>query len=253
MSLVEAMRLIAPALRIMGPRAYGVVYLMTCLDSGKGYVGQTIAAVPYDRFVRHLKDARLGRDGLLARAIRHHGPDAFRFEILASCDSRKALNSAEVYFTRVYGTLAPAGYNLQEGGAGGRKSLELRKRLSDVHSSPETSKLHSLRAIERWADPASKRQIKETWAIKNALSAADRERKKKEKRDEAARARPAKIAARNESIRQSYQNPVVRERVGAGTRDSRWIHDGGEKSRRLKPGEALPVGWHHGRGSTYAR
>jgi group I intron endonuclease len=252
MTLAAAMREIMPAMRQMGRRAYGVVYLISCRDSDSAYVGQTIAVVPYERYLRHIKEARRGTDGLLYRAMRAHGVEAFGFEVIANCDDQASLNAMETYFIRLYGTMAPYGYNLQEGGAAGLKSDELKRKMSEVHSSPETSSLHRLHALSRWADPEFRQKLDETWNIKRALAAPEREQREQKRLDDKRERRPAQIAARNAAIKRSHQDPAVRERIGAGTRGGRWINSG-QLSRRLRPGDALPDGWQYGRGSTYVR
>jgi group I intron endonuclease len=245
-------RLYLAALRAAGPRAYGVVYLITNIENGKCYIGQTTEKVPFNRYFRHLKEARRGSDRLLYRAIRAHGEGAFMFEIIANCDDQKSLDATEDYFISTFGSLVPAGYNLQGGGAQGKRSEDLKIKLSMIHSAPETKRRHSEAILQCWADPEHREGIQATWDAKARLAEPERRRREEERRQERAAARLIWLPKRNAAIRASRENPDVLERIGAGTRGGLWIYRGLE-SRRLKDGESLPEGWLYGRGKTHGR
>ena len=63
----------------------GCVYLLTHIESGKRYVGQTTQHdTPGKRWARHQRDAKRGLDLPLHRAIRLYGAEGFTVENLYS-------------------------------------------------------------------------------------------------------------------------------------------------------------------------
>lgn len=108
----------------------GCVYLVTCLPTGKRYVGMTQRdATGKLRWVAHLELASSGYRGLLHRAIRKYGKDNFRLEVLAVRKTLKSLQKSERFFIKKLDTLAPRGFNCTEGGLGGRAVLSARKKI----------------------------------------------------------------------------------------------------------------------------
>lgn len=92
------------------------IYKLTCLVSGKGYVGKSkdIAS----RWAQHKSAAKHNKkDGCrhLKSAIMKHGWDSFRKEILCVLPESE-LNSEEVRLISLHKTMNPFGYNLTAGG-----------------------------------------------------------------------------------------------------------------------------------------
>lgn len=125
------------------------VYAITCVATGKQYVGITGFSVRR-RWRRHCNRAgwdkpRNGNCPALHAAIRKYGEDAFTCEpIFAGFDWQATLD-AEIALIRVLRTKAPHGYNVTDGGEGqrGREVSDAeRKRLGDISrgkkKSPET-------------------------------------------------------------------------------------------------------------------
>ncbi len=103
-----------------------IIYKATNLINGKAYIGQTQQGLEVRRS-QHLRD--LGRCGL-GRAIRKHGDENFKWEILCECSTQEELNWMEIEMIREHGTLAPNGYNLTTGGDAFEMSDETRKAMS---------------------------------------------------------------------------------------------------------------------------
>lgn len=106
------------------PVAVGRVYLVANCVNGRGYVGQTVLPLQR-RWVQHQYPASGCR--LLAYAIKKYGADAFELRELEVCP-RPMLNEREKYWIAFLGTLAPAGYNILDGGD---QPLEMRERKSE--------------------------------------------------------------------------------------------------------------------------
>jgi len=93
--------------------------------AGKSYVGQTVLTLRI-RKRRHIRDALREEDGhcrLLSRAMKKHGINNFKWEVLVECNEEH-LDLFEVKFIAAYKTLSPHGYNLTTGG-------NAKKHLSD--------------------------------------------------------------------------------------------------------------------------
>ena len=117
----------------------GCIYLLSCLDTRKHYIGQTTADNPSRRWNAHLRDAAKGSDLLLHRAMRKH---VGRFAVdVVWYGPADELDARETEFIALAGTLAPKGYNMIAGGKG-------------VQHSPATARKISRKAKTRMADPA---------------------------------------------------------------------------------------------------
>ena len=87
-------------------------YKITDLSNGKVYVGRT-QRTPQERFQEHCH-----ADSLLGRAIRDHGKEQFKIEIIAETDSFDEANGLERHFIAELNCKNPNGYNLTDGGDG---------------------------------------------------------------------------------------------------------------------------------------
>lgn len=103
------------------------VYMATCRDSGKSYIGKTKDRAK--RWSDHVADALAGRGYAFHAAIRKHGVDAFDMVVLEECESESESLTAEQYWIEWYATMAPCGYNLTAGGESGTHSDEVKARI----------------------------------------------------------------------------------------------------------------------------
>lgn len=110
--------------------AVGVIYKITCLINGKLYVGQTRQKLSR-RITQHKYDSKKGSLGIGA-AIRKYGWENFSAEVIESCPVEQ-LNERELFWIAALNTKASNGYNLTDGGDGGKgfsPSPETRAKLS---------------------------------------------------------------------------------------------------------------------------
>ena len=139
------------------------VYIVTCLTTGKRYVGRCSdkGGGWRRRWRDHVYTA--GRDSRTALhcAVRKYGPDTFDVWHVASAATWAAVGEAEKALIAQEGTLAPAGYNLTEGGDGTfghRHSQEAKRKISEastrlMRSRPElTSALVASRKKLVWTE-----------------------------------------------------------------------------------------------------
>lgn len=104
------------------------IYLITNTVTGKQYVGQSNGIKK--RFARHKRAARTKhrREAFyLHNSISKHGVENFKFEVLLYAKDREYLNLMEQRCIEAYGTLSPAGYNLDSGGGVSRVLSEASK------------------------------------------------------------------------------------------------------------------------------
>ena len=106
----------------------GSIYKITCVPSGKSYIGQTCRDVETRVIREHLHnpspDCRL-----LFNAVKKYGADNFTYEILHDGILPIFLDSYEIEAIAKHNTLAPNGYNLTQGGDGGLWSEESRNKI----------------------------------------------------------------------------------------------------------------------------
>lgn len=72
----------------------GYIYKITCLLTGKLYIGQTLRTIE-KRWKRHIRDSKKGSDHKFHRAIRKYGEENFLVEELlaVSAPTKKELKS----------------------------------------------------------------------------------------------------------------------------------------------------------------
>ena len=165
----------------------GIIYLVRCLITGKGYVGQTQRTLR-QRWLQHLYATVHDSTFLLHRALRKYGVEAFALSVLEVCSSIIELNQAEQKYILELETYSPKGYNLTLGGAGtqGRclseetkakisssilgihRSIETKARISAAKKGRPRCFILSSEAIERIA--VSKRGIPRSTEVKERIS-----------------------------------------------------------------------------------
>ncbi len=108
---------------------YGIVYKATNTLNGHVYVGQTVRTL-HDRKLQHLSDSRKGNFRFYY-AIRKHGIDSFTWEIIDTAESKEELDLKEQKWISELGSIGPNGYNCKTGGANGRPSEDVKRRISE--------------------------------------------------------------------------------------------------------------------------
>jgi group I intron endonuclease len=111
-------------------------YTITHHPSGKVYVGITSRTLK-QRWNEHIYESRRGRVAMtISRAIAQHGAENFCIEPICSARSWKDLCQIEKRLIEQFGSLAPHGYNLREGGEGAfgaQRSAESIERSAAKH------------------------------------------------------------------------------------------------------------------------
>lgn len=131
---------------------YGYIYRIINSINDKVYYGQTTQEPPTDRWKSHQKDVRTdSKRGCLAlhSAMRLHGIDNFKFEILVSCETQEELDRKEIEMILIHNSVSPSGYNLKQGGQGGGKhSEETKLKMKISHTGKIFTDVHKLKLSE---------------------------------------------------------------------------------------------------------
>lgn len=137
-----------------------IVYLVTCIVTGKQYVGITAFALAF-RWTQHVKTAiRVVRKGALQGAIAKHGAENFRIEIIREVVGLTAACEAEREEIAARATIWPDGYNMNDGGnarAGFTHSEETKRKMRETAVGrviPESARVKSAATLRRlWKEP----------------------------------------------------------------------------------------------------
>ncbi len=135
--------------------AYGRVYKVTCVVSGKSYVGQTTRSLRR-RWTEHVYDATRGVRVHFYNAIRKYGAESFEVTQLEECPDREQLDDREMFWIKHLNTLEE-GYNCKEGGdshvwsaeARTRQSRRMQGRAGKKHSDAARQKISEAHRGER--------------------------------------------------------------------------------------------------------
>lgn len=156
----------------MKEKVLGEVYLITCLITGKQYVGITIRGY-LNRWKRHLAQSKTKGTGL-HEDIYKYGEDAFKIEVLESKQYVNRDRLAKWLFVRErfwisYYDSYRNGYNLTEGGdgvAGAHKSKVIRNLMREMMKDlyerhPEEKFNRTRRAHEEARKPENRKRMSE--------------------------------------------------------------------------------------------
>lgn len=153
------------------------IYRITNLVNGNTYIGQHQPKEnePFDKY--------LGSGELIRRAIKKHGKENFKKEILYNnIQYKKTADSVEKFAIAKEKAIGKAEYNISTGGTGGDLGPEVRKKMSKAqkgkHLSEETRKKISKALKGRTLNDAWKKKLSESHKGKK-LGPASEETKKK--------------------------------------------------------------------------
>jgi len=104
------------------------VYIIRNTINSKVYVGQTWNTIE-QRFSRHKRS----KDSIkLHHAMNKYGSNNFYIELLVSCNDQRLADSLEKFWIISFNSI-DNGYNIREGGLGGRLSEETKRKISKAH------------------------------------------------------------------------------------------------------------------------
>jgi group I intron endonuclease len=122
----------------------GRIYKISNNFNNQAYVGQTWSNL-IKRFKEHTRSAGAPK---LHNSIIKHGPSNFKIELIWEAECTQAeLDAKEIELIVKLGTMSPNGYNLKDGGSGGKLSAESRLKMSNSHK----GKVHSVETRAKMA------------------------------------------------------------------------------------------------------
>ena len=197
--------------------ADGIIYLVTCRVTGKHYVGQTVGPL-WRRWKQHKGHHSGPHNRVLYAAIKKYGADAFSVVELDQVDLLANLNARELYWSQVYNSIAPNGYNLR---AGNGHAIE----VSDM-----TRARLRVGTKRAWADPSMRekriRAITESQRrpdvrTRKSVGTTESWSKPKTRTLRTARSRAAVNSPEERARRSAQQTPAARAKT-AGLMRARW-------------------------------
>jgi len=147
---------------------YGYIYKITNTINGKVYIGKTEKTIE-ERWSKHLENAKELKRAREANphekkagthidnTINKYGSDAFNVNQEDVAYSKVELNEKERNWVKEYDSMNPdKGYNMTEGGEGGRQSPEVIKKMTEINQeiarNLETLENLSKAISEKWQD-----------------------------------------------------------------------------------------------------
>jgi len=138
------------------------IYKLTA-PNGKSYIGWTINLKA--RLQSHFRN-----NSLIGRALRKYGH--FKIKLLWEAINKKEANIVEKAAIFTYNTKIPNGYNLTEGGEGGRPCKEVREKLSRSSKGNKNwlGKHHTEEAKKKIGIASRKRKCSKRTSIKISIA-----------------------------------------------------------------------------------
>jgi len=132
------------------PIRMGCIYMLIS-PSGKCYIGKTIQDV-LQRWKAHKRPS--SNCPAISNAINKYGWENFTKSVIDWAPENE-LDNLEQYYIKLHNSMAPNGYNLTEGGDGGRFSEETRKKVSDglkkhYANRPQFGSVHFCKINRKW-------------------------------------------------------------------------------------------------------
>ena len=111
---------------------YGVIYKISNSINDKVYYGQTKSNPPSHRWNRHKYSSKNQCKVPIHCAMRKHGIENFKFEIICSCDTLDELNKKEIEIIFSSNSFCPNGYNVMKGGDNFERTEEHKRKIGDA-------------------------------------------------------------------------------------------------------------------------
>jgi len=140
----------------------GRIYKISNNFDNKEYIGQTWQNLE-DRFKQHCLPTN--KCVKLCNAIQAHGKENFTIDLLWEGECTQGeLDEYEIELIGLFDTMSPSGYNLKEGGSGGKHSLESKQKMSEALKNPsiETRQKRSIALSGRVVSEETRKRLSES-------------------------------------------------------------------------------------------
>lgn len=177
-----------------------LIYKITNRLNGKVYIGKWQGKDARTRWNKHLTTASTGGGFYLHNALRKYGPEQFSFEVIATAESKIELAELEREFIATHCSNNPEfGYNLTQGGEGGKQYPGERNSFFGKHHSDETKR--------KLAEKARKQMtgVRRSNSTRQAISASLKQYKRTDEHSkhisEAKKGKPGRTLTEQEKAR----------------------------------------------------
>jgi len=112
-----------------------IIYKVTNRIDDKCYIGQTVKTLKQRKSAHKTRMKKSNRKHYFYNALRKHGWDNFKWEVLCECKSKKEMDEMEFHYIKQYDSYNN-GYNMTwggEGNVGWIPSEKTKKKISDAH------------------------------------------------------------------------------------------------------------------------
>jgi group I intron endonuclease len=124
----------------------------------KFYIGQTIQKLSTRKYTHETRDCKTSA---IHNAIQKYGKENFKWEVIDEADNIDVLNMLErLHISRYESLTTQWGYNIREGGSGGKHSEETIKKMSEIKmgkNNPRYGKKNSLKSCKKVSDSHCKK------------------------------------------------------------------------------------------------
>lgn len=142
------------------------IYKITNKINGKTYIGKTEKSLN-ERWKHHLKHVKKGTNRYLYDAIRYYGINNFSIEKIEEVADKSELNQKEIYWIKqLKSNNKNFGYNMTEGGDGGKMSDAIYKRLADQKRGIPLTDQHKKNVSDSLKGVFVGRKLSEKWKQK---------------------------------------------------------------------------------------
>jgi group I intron endonuclease len=222
-------------------RPYGHIYLITHLDSGRYYVGQTTNIRPICRWQSHVCDGKRNAGSTIDRAIGKYGPRAFSFELMAAATTQPELDGLEsLWIIVLQSTQRGIGFNIREGGSYGHHSQETKNKLREARLQqvikPESYKLGAEKRRGQKRDPSATEKTRQALIGRIFSEETKRRMSDGQKRRLENPEYRAKLVAQSIAAAKAPRRPYIpneQERKIIGERKRQWSFDNPDKVAQI--------------------
>lgn len=195
---------------------YGSIYKITCIVNNKIYIGKTTKTIQ-QRFDSHCKASQKPRTftSYLYNAMNKYGVNNFTITLIENCNDEKTLNEREKFWIRKLKSQDPnIGYNIQEGGEGGRvRSKEFKLSQNQLKSLEygrhlPSSKKHKEQLSKRRKGIIVAKETREKLRIARLGKKASKETREKLSRSHKGLKMPERTLISREKYRKASSNRI---------------------------------------------
>jgi group I intron endonuclease len=140
------------------------IYKFTHIETGKCYIGQTTQD-PNRRRLEHIAESRnSNRNYQFHNALRKHGIDSFKFEVIATASTLEELNQLEEKYVSEFDSIKN-GYNIRQPGGNKLHNPESIERMRESQRRAHQRRRQENNGVEKHSKQRSHKGKKGLWSL----------------------------------------------------------------------------------------